>query len=118
MKKSIVILIAILSKTTLFAQSEQHRSAVSGPSLQLLTYSNPPREKREIPDLTDAEISFNETDTEFLRRISDVYKLHVLSIDAQVQGDLIEAENYINESFAAIQSLMDDYPEIDRKSVV
>src|SRR5690625_247684 len=112
MKKSILLLIAVLSTTTLFAQSEQHRSAESGPSLKLLPYSNPLIEKREIPDLTDAEISFNETDTEFLRRISDVYKLHVLSIDAQVQGDLIEAENYINESFAAIQSLMDDYPEI------
>src|SRR5690625_5940275 len=77
-----------------------------------MLYYNHHKEKSEIPDLTDAEISFNETDTEFLRRISDVYKLHVLSIDSQVQGDLIEAENYINESFASIQSLMDDYPEI------
>lgn len=112
MKKSILLLTFALVTSTVYAQTEQQGSAGPDLPLKLLPYSNPLIEKREMPDLTAAEISFNESDTEFLRRISDVYKLHVLSIDAQVLGDLIEAENYINEAFASIQSLMDDYPEI------
>lgn len=112
MKKLILLLTIALAASTVFAQTEQQTTVESAFPVKLLPYSNPLIEKREMPDLTDAQISFNETDTDLLRRISDVYKLHVLSIDAQVLGDLIEAENYINESFAAIQSLMDDYPEI------
>lgn len=78
----------------------------------LLSYPNPLTESDEKLNLEAAHNEAVEVDPEFLRRISDVYKIHVLSIDAQVQGDLVEAENYINESFAAIQALMDDYPEI------
>jgi len=78
----------------------------------LLSYPNPLTESDEELNLEAAHNEAVEVDPEFLRRISDVYKIHVLSIDAQVQGDLVEAENYINESFAAIQALMDDYPEI------
>lgn len=80
--------------------------------MKLLPYSNPLTETREKSELSGDIAVQTEMDVEVLRRISNVYKRHVLAIDAQVQGDLVQAESYINESFAAIQSLMDDYPEI------
>lgn len=80
--------------------------------VKLLPYSNPLTEVREVPQVVIADSEQTEMDVELLRRISNVYKRHVLAIDAQVQGDLVQAESYINDSFAAIQSLMDDYPEI------
>lgn len=80
--------------------------------VKLLPYSNPMTEVRENPQFSVAGNEQSELDVELLRRISNVYKRHVLAIDAQVQGDLVQAESYINDSFAAIQSLLDDYPEI------
>jgi len=49
---------------------------------------------------------------EQLSRISDVYRMHVLSIESQLKDDLVQAESYINDALASIQSLMDDYPEV------
>jgi membrane-bound lytic murein transglycosylase D len=78
----------------------------------LLPYSNPLLESREERSFHATPVINGELEKEILRRISNAYKRHILSIDAQVQGDLVSAENYINEAFAAIQSLMDDFPEV------
>ena len=80
--------------------------------VKLLPYSNPLTDSRdEIPEVIEPAV-LGELDRDVLRRISDAYRLHVLAIDAQVQGDLVQAERYINEAFGAIQSMMDDYPEV------
>jgi len=47
-----------------------------------------------------------------MARISDVYRIHVMAIEAQIQNDLVQAEVHINDAFASIQELMDDFPEI------
>jgi len=78
----------------------------------LLPYSNPLTETRDETEVGVETIVSTEVNGEILRRISNAYRRHVLAIDAQVQGDLVQAENYINEAFAAIQSMMNDYPEI------
>ena len=65
----------------------------------------------EVEVQTDTQ-EVTEVDKEILRRISNAYKMHVLAIDAQVQGDLVQAEDYINKAFASIQSMMDDFPEV------
>lgn len=78
---------------------------------KLLPYSNPITDSREEITRENAQ-TIDEIEKETLRRISDVYRIHVLSIDAQVQGDLVQAENYINDAFRSIQMLMDDYPEV------
>ncbi len=112
MKKTVLFLLLSMSATIVTAQDKDIELKKIDISPVLLSYPNPLTESEEELNLTAAHNEAVEVDPEFLRRISDVYKIHVLSIDAQVQGDLVEAENYINESFAAIQALMDDYPEI------
>ncbi|MEX0904082.1 MAG: LysM peptidoglycan-binding domain-containing protein [Balneolaceae bacterium] len=80
--------------------------------VKLLPYSNPITDSKEEAVAEGQGLSVNEIERETLRRISDIYRIQVLSIDAQVQGDLVQAENYINDAFRSIQMLMDDYPEV------
>src|SRR6056297_3520455 len=112
MKKIVLLLLLCMVASVVTAQENEIELKKIDISPVLLSYPNPLTESNEELNLEAAHNEAVEVDPEFLRRISDVYKIHVLSIDAQVQGDLVEAENYINESFAAIQALMDDYPEI------
>ncbi|MCH8547260.1 MAG: LysM peptidoglycan-binding domain-containing protein [Balneolaceae bacterium] len=99
-----------LSAQALFAQ-DRDQTDIEVPA-KLLPYSNPLTETRDDTLVTQDPRVLDDLQKETLRRISDAYRLHVLSIDAQVQGDLVQAEHYINEAFGAIQSLMDDYPEV------
>lgn len=79
---------------------------------KLVPYSNPLTNTGDNRVAVESERSVNELDKDLMSRISDVYRIHVLAIDAQVQNDLVQAEVHINDAFAAIQSLLDDYPEI------
>lgn len=113
MKQIFLILIASFVTSAGLAQQHQSDTTEVDLTVKLLPYSNPLTDSRDDAEIVEVVRAIQtEVDVEVLRRISNVYKRHVLSIDAQVQGDLVQAESYINESFAAIQSLMDDYPEI------
>ncbi len=79
---------------------------------KLIPYSNPLLTIGEDRIATVETRELNGLEKETMTRISDVYRIHVLAIDAQIQDDLVQAEIHINEAFAAIQALMDDYPEI------
>ncbi len=112
MKKTLLFLSVCLIGSSVFAQDSQRETPkVEIPAI-LLPYSNPLTETRDESDVGEQPVISAEIDREILRRISNAYKRHVLAIDAQVQGDLVQAETYINEAFASIQQLMDDYPEI------
>lgn len=105
-----LVLFSFASGTALSQNQARIIDEVKIPA-KLLPYSNPITDSRD-EILPENELSLDEMAKETLRRISDVYRIHVLSIDAQVQGDLVQAESYINDSFRAIQALMDDYPEV------
>jgi len=47
-----------------------------------------------------------------LSRITDVYRFQIMAMEAQVEDDWVQAETNINNALAAIQQLLDDYPEI------
>ncbi|TVR16554.1 MAG: LysM peptidoglycan-binding domain-containing protein [Balneolaceae bacterium] len=110
MKQLFLLLSILLFGTSVFAQQTESTEVEMPP--MLLPYTNPLLESRSQLQVIDQPAISMEMDTEILRRISNVYRLHVLAIDAQVQGDLVQAENYINQSFGAIQTLLDEYPEI------
>ncbi len=112
MKQLSLLLIISLIASVGMAQESQTGTTDVEMQVKLLPYSNPLIDLNEEPEVAIENVASTELDIEVLRRISNVYKRHVLAIDAQVQGDLVQAESYINESFAAIQSLLDDYPEI------
>lgn len=82
--------------------------------LRLLPYANPMQgvEKdqniSERPTLADLD-SFQK---DIISRISDIYRMHIMALDAQVAQDALLAETYINDAVEASQDLLDDYPEI------
>ncbi len=49
---------------------------------------------------------------DILRRISDIYQIHLASLESLINDDFIEAETNINDAVNASQALLDDYPEI------
>ncbi len=59
-----------------------------------------------------AEGETNRLSSEMLQRLAYIYRGHLLALEAQINDDLVSAEEYITEGLYAIQSLMDDHPEI------
>ncbi len=112
MKQVVLFLVFWMIATASLARQNQPIIPEVDMPPALLPYSNPLLESRDAYGTVATPVINGEMEREILRRISNAYKRHVLAIDAQVQGDLVSAENYINEAFAAIQSLMDDFPEI------
>ncbi|CAN5353414.1 LysM peptidoglycan-binding domain-containing protein [soil metagenome] len=79
---------------------------------KLIPYTNPLLVVGEDRIVVEETKELGEIEKETMARISDVYRIHVLAIDAQIQNDLVQAEIHINDAFASIQALMDDFPEI------
>lgn len=78
----------------------------------LLPYDNP----------IDADMSSSLTvqpqpggmDREVLQRIADINRTTVMALEAQLDENLVEAEDYIIQALESVQQLMQDYPEIER----
>ncbi len=113
MKHTVLLLLLFFICQTVFAQNQAQNQEIDIP-VRLLPYSNPLTDGGEQQVILEMDLDIEQTELnrEVLRRISDAYRLQVLALDAQVQGDLVQAEHYINQSFGAIQSLMDDFPEV------
>jgi membrane-bound lytic murein transglycosylase D len=113
MKHTVLLLLLFLMCQTVFAQNQTQNQEIDIP-VRLLPYSNPLTDGGDQQVILEMDVDLEQTELnrEVLRRISDAYRLQVLALDAQVQGDLVQAEHYINQSFGAIQSLMDDFPEV------
>ena len=82
--------------------------------LRMLPYTNP-MQGVENTEESQEQVPFAELDSfqkDVISRISDIYRLHVLALEAQVNSDPIQAETYINDAVNASQALLDDYPEI------
>lgn len=112
MKKIYLLLTLCFISSSLFAQQSSKTGDDLNVPVKLLPYSNPLLSDGEEPAEISTDRELGNLEKEMMTRISDVYRMQVLAIDSQVHGDLIQAESYINDAFAAIQALMDDYPEI------
>ncbi len=63
----------------------------------------------DIPELTNGN---NRLPSELLQRLAYIYRVHLLSMEAQINDDLVTAEEYITDALHAIQTLLDDHPEV------
>lgn len=111
-----VICTATLSPAGLTAQDQAPDSLTKIQEempLRLLPYENPLKGISAEGD--EPQVAMKELDSfqkDILTRITDVYRIHIHSLDAQVNNEPIEAEKHINNALTATQSLLDDYPEI------
>ncbi len=82
--------------------------------LRLLDYRSPMQEIQDAADVKK-QPALEELDNfqkDIMSRISDIYRIHILAMQAQINNDPLEAESKINDALAATQALLEDYPEI------
>lgn len=81
---------------------------------RLLPYENPMEKKQTLQDNKSqpALVDLDNFQKDVIRRVSDIYHIHILSLEAQVTENPIKAEKHINDAIQASQQLLDDYPEI------
>lgn len=82
--------------------------------LRFLPYTIPIQslKSEEQPKTQVAVAELDNFQKDILNRIADIYRIHVMALEAQVNGDPIQSETFINDALAASQELLDDYPEI------
>lgn len=114
-KLSIAVLIFLVSGVI---RAQAQDSTVSIPVREMpqvmLPYANP-MDKPEAVETEKQEPNFVQLDAfqkDVLSRISDIYHLYVLGLEAQVNDDPVTAETHINDAVNASQQLLDDYPEV------
>ncbi|MEX2633861.1 MAG: lytic transglycosylase domain-containing protein, partial [Balneolales bacterium] len=52
------------------------------------------------------------TPAEIMQRIANIYRMHLLAMEAQINQDLVTAETYITDALMAIQNTVNDHPEV------
>lgn len=112
----LIIIILITSITPSFAQEQDEdiRLEATPMPVKLLPYNNP-----MIPEDDDFAVNKNfdhnkldDFQKDIMRRIADIYRIHVNAIEAQIQDDPLTAETRITDALNAMQNLLDTYPEV------
>ncbi|MDI6401554.1 hypothetical protein QLX67_06065, partial [Balneolaceae bacterium ANBcel3] len=57
-------------------------------------------------------VTHNGLSKDILQRLAYIYRVHLLSLEAQINDDLVTAEEYITDGLLAIQNLLDEHPEV------
>lgn len=123
--QKIILSLALASSIFVFDATQAQDSTANNQTmpLRLLDVSNP----LQIQSLEEAPISRQPVSTEnldnfqkdIIRRVADIYQLHISGLEAQLGDDWISAESYVIDAVNSSQGLLDDYPEIrtDRRFV-
>jgi len=61
---------------------------------------------------THKSLDIDENQRDIMNRISAIYRLEVLAIDAQLNNDPLSTEKHITKALEKLQALIDDYPEV------
>lgn len=113
---SVTATIFLLTASTFsaFAQDSLSTIRLQEMPLRVLEYQSPLQSliNSNFPVQQPAVQELDNFQKDIISRISDVYRVHILSLEAQVNNDPIEAEKQINNALAATQGLLDDFPEI------
>ncbi len=115
-KQLVGISFSILMLSTTLSWAQDTTATVKSKEMpeRLLPYSNPMESSPAQEGLTETP-TLNPLDSfqkDVITRISDIYKMYIMALDAQVAEDAILTEKYINDAVEASQDLLDDYPEI------
>lgn len=94
-----------------YSQSTIHHTVLPIPDFDL-TFENPVNIPQQTPRLVPEGLSADPSDRDILRRIAEIKRSNFLAIEAQLNDDLITAEEYITQSLQGIQHLLEDYPDV------
>ncbi|MDR9419062.1 LysM peptidoglycan-binding domain-containing protein [Gracilimonas sp.] len=113
-KAPIVLMCVLFITPNIVAQDSTAILKEKEMPLRLLDYKDP-FQNLDLKEGVNEQPAVQELDNfqkDVMSRISDIYRVHIESMEAQVNDDPLEAETKINDALAATQSLLDDYPEI------
>jgi membrane-bound lytic murein transglycosylase D len=114
-KKSLLTILVCSFGITNIAQAQDSTQVIKNDMPQrLLPYNNPMEKNSGLEEspLQPALIQLDSFQKDVMSRVSDIYRIHILSLEAQVNDNPIMAEEHINDAIQASQQLLDDYPEI------
>jgi membrane-bound lytic murein transglycosylase D len=113
-KAAIAITCCMFLSPGLFAQDTTATIDMKDMPLRMLDYKSPMQQINNAEGLTE-QPALQELDNfqkDIMSRISDIYRIHISAMEAQVNNDALQAEAEINNALSATQGLLDDYPEI------
>ncbi|WP_440999603.1 LysM peptidoglycan-binding domain-containing protein [Fodinibius sp. SL11] len=109
----VIILIVGVYPALAQQQSEEIQLKESPLPAKLLPYNNPMLPDEDFArDDARPETELDDFQKDLMRRIADIYRMHVNAIEAQVQDDPLSAETHITDALNAMQNLLDTYPEV------
>ncbi len=114
-KKSLLVILVCSFGIASIAQAQDSTQVIKNDMPQrLLPYNNPMEKNNGLEEspLQPALIQLDSFQKDVMSRVSDIYRIHILSLEAQVNDNPIMAEEHINDAIQASQQLLDDYPEI------
>ncbi|HAC16840.1 MAG TPA: lytic transglycosylase [Bacteroidetes bacterium] len=107
-KISLLLLTCAFFTPALTAQ----QSGVDNLSDLRLDYIEPVNLKQAPSIPKSVPVGIDELERDLMISLANIYRQHVLSLDAQVNGDLVSAEKYIIDGLTAFQGIMEEYPEV------
>lgn len=69
-----------------------------------------PYEPPVVVDVRVGSVS-EDSEREMMRRITDVYRVHVRHLEAMMADDVLSAESALLDGLSMLQSIIDEYPE-------
>lgn len=107
-KLSLMLLVGVVGTSVAQAQQNGFNTTTD----QRLEYIEPVQLKQDPSIPRSQPVGIDELERDLMQNLADIYRQHVLALDAQVNGDLVSAEKYIIDGLTAFQSIIEEYPEV------
>jgi membrane-bound lytic murein transglycosylase D len=107
-KLTMMIIAGVLGSSVANAQQNGYINSTD----QRLEYIEPVQLK-QAPSISRSEpVGIDELERDLMLNLADIYRQHVLALDAQVNGDLVSAEKYIIDALTSFQGILEENPEV------
>ncbi|TYP92590.1 membrane-bound lytic murein transglycosylase D [Fodinibius salinus] len=116
--KLLLVLVFVMAWAThsVYAQKDGSQIILEKKPLpaKVLPYNNPmlPDQDQSVSQSQPTDQKLNNFQKDMMIRISDIYRMHIKAVEAQVEDDPLSAEKHITDALNALQNMLDEYPEI------
>jgi len=100
---SVFVVALILCSLPVLAQSQGKKGDIDTSTVRAQVDSKP---------LSSPLIGLDDIQNDIFGKIVSVYKLYQLALEAQIDGDIVAAEEYINNAVNTTQQFMEEMPEL------
>lgn len=105
-------LLVLLLSSSAYTQSSVSFEELPLPEFEL-PFDNPLTKDRSHTLPAPGAFSDDPSERDILRRVADIKRATLLTIEAQLDDDLVAAEEHISNALQGIQHLLEDHPDIE-----